>query len=142
MLIAIIGESCTGKSTLAEKIKERLGDAEIYTGKDYLRFAKNENDAKKLFADMLKNDTDKKNVIYVIAEKPHLDLLPANAVRILVTADIDLIKERFAKRMKGILPPPVSAMLERNHGIFDNVENHFHYNGENDFNTLWEILKV
>lgn len=142
MLIAIIGESCTGKSTLAEKIKERLGGAEIYTGKDYLRFAKNENDAKNLFKDMLKNQTNDKNVIYVIAEKPDLELLPQNAVKILVTEQLDVIKERFAQRMRGILPPPVAAMLERNHGIFDNVENDFHYKGEADLCALWKALKV
>ena len=36
MVIAIFGESCTGKSTLARALKERLG-GEVYTGKDYLR---------------------------------------------------------------------------------------------------------
>lgn len=39
MVIAIFGESCTGKSTLARALKERLG-GEVYTGKDYLRMAK------------------------------------------------------------------------------------------------------
>lgn len=39
MLIAIIGENCVGKSTLAEKIREKL-PAEIYSGKDYLRLKK------------------------------------------------------------------------------------------------------
>ena len=38
MLIGIIGESCTGKSTLAERLKAQL-NAEVYTGKDYLRLA-------------------------------------------------------------------------------------------------------
>ena len=141
MLIAIMGESCTGKSTLAEKIRERLGGAEIYTGKDYLRFAKNENDAKRHFRAMLENETEEKHVIYVTAEKPHLELLPEKAIRILVTAEIEVIKSRFAKRMKGILPPPVAAMLERNHGTFDNVENHFHYTGEQDTDTLLNMLE-
>ena len=48
MVIGIIGESCTGKSTLADQLKEKLG-AEVITGKDYLRFAKNESIARKLF---------------------------------------------------------------------------------------------
>lgn len=48
MDIGIIGESCTGKSTLADKLSALL-DAEFYTGKDYLRLAKNEAIAKKLF---------------------------------------------------------------------------------------------
>ena len=41
MLVAIFGESCTGKSTLAGMLKERLG-GEIWTGKDYLRLARSE----------------------------------------------------------------------------------------------------
>ena len=44
MVIGIIGENCSGKSTLAEKIKAELG-AEIITGKDYLRMAKSESEA-------------------------------------------------------------------------------------------------
>lgn len=39
MVIGIIGENCSGKSTLAEEIKKTIG-AEIITGKDYLRMAK------------------------------------------------------------------------------------------------------
>ena len=39
MVFGIIGENCSGKSTLAEMIKAELG-AEIVTGKDYLRMAK------------------------------------------------------------------------------------------------------
>ncbi len=41
MVIAIFGESCTGKTTLAERLKHAL-NAEVYAGKDYLRLAKNE----------------------------------------------------------------------------------------------------
>ncbi len=44
MVIGIIGENCSGKSTLAEQIKNTIG-AEIITGKDYLRMAKAESDA-------------------------------------------------------------------------------------------------
>lgn len=46
MVIGVIGESCTGKSTLADKMKCLL-NAEVYTGKNYLRLAKNEAIAKK-----------------------------------------------------------------------------------------------
>ena len=42
MVIGIFGESCTGKSTLAERISAGLS-CEVFTGKDYLRLAKNEN---------------------------------------------------------------------------------------------------
>ncbi len=118
MVIGIIGESCTGKSTLAEKLKCLL-DAEIYTGKDYLRLAKNESIAKILFQKKLEDAISGPHIIYVISEKEHLPLLPDMAVRVLVTADLDVIKERFAQRMRGNLPAPVATMLENKHGCFD-----------------------
>lgn len=118
MVIAIIGESCVGKSTLADALKTRL-NAAVYTGKDYLRLAKNEAIAQKLFENQLREAVTGENIIYVIAEKEHLSLLPDGAVRVLMTADLDLIRERFARRMHGTLPPPVAAMLEKKHGCFD-----------------------
>ena len=118
MVIAIIGESCTGKSTLAEKIAQSI-PCDIYTGKDYLRLAKNENIAKVMFQKKLAAAVNGENIIFVISEKEHLPLLPEGALRILVTADLDLIKSRFAHRMRGNLPEPVAAMLENKHGCFD-----------------------
>ena len=118
MVIGIIGESCTGKSTLADQLKPLL-DAEVYTGKDYLRLAKNESIAKKLFEKKLKEAMTGPHIIYIISEKEQLPLLPDGAFRILVTADLDVIKERLAQRMRGNLPAPVAAMLERKHGCFD-----------------------
>lgn len=118
MVIAIFGESCTGKSTLAEKIAARIG-GDIMSGKDYLRLAKNENIAKALFQKKLAAAVHGDNLIYVIAEKEHLKLVPEGALRILVTAELETIKARFAARMNGNLPEPVAAMLARRHGCFD-----------------------
>lgn len=118
MVIGIIGESCTGKSTLAEKLAQRIR-CEVLTGKDYLRLAKNENIAKTLFQKKLRSALTGENILYVISERQHLALLPEGAFRILVTADLDVIKTRFAQRMHGNLPAPVAAMLERKHGCFD-----------------------
>ena len=120
MVIGIIGESCTGKSTIAEELSKRL-NAVVYAGKDYLKLSKNEADAKKQFADLLNRSAGGDDaVIYVITETEHLSLLPPAATRILLTAELDIIKERFARRMGGRLPPPVEAMLEKKHGMFDN----------------------
>lgn len=140
MLVAIIGESCVGKSTLADILKERLS-AEVYTGKDYLRLAKNEAIAKKLFQKKLADAVTGENLIYVISEKEHLPLLPEGTVKILMTADLELILERFARRMRGSLPQPVRQMLERKHGIFDSVscQHHIH-NCENIHSVCEEIL--
>ena len=129
MVIAIFGESCTGKTTLANQMNA-AAQGKIYNGKDYLRLAKSESEAVRIFRQLLADAVQGENVIYVIAEREHLALLPEGAVRILVTADLDTIKERFAARMHGNLPPPVAAMLEKKHGCFDHEPHDFHvHNG-------------
>lgn len=129
MLIAIFGESCTGKTTLADHIGSAAG-AEVYSGKDYLRLAKNETEARRLFREQLNAAVRGENIIYIIAEREHLAFIPDGAVRILVTAELETIKERFAARMHGNLPAPVAAMLEKKHGCFDGEPHGFHvHNG-------------
>lgn len=59
-------------------------------------------------------------IVFVISEKKHLDLIPQKCLKVYITAELDTIKQRFAERMNGHLPAPVSKMLERNHGCFDN----------------------
>lgn len=131
MVIGIIGESCTGKSTLAEKLKSML-NAEVYTGKDYLRLAKNEAIAKKLFQKKLEDAISGTHIIYVISEKEHLPLLPDKAYRVLVTADLCVIKDRFAQRMRGTLPAPVATMLEKKHGCFNAEKYDVHITSDRD----------
>ncbi len=125
MVIGIIGENCTGKSTVAEHLKSKI-NAQVFTGKDYLRLAKSEEEAKRLFREKLNAAVDGEDIIFVIAESELLKLLPDDAIRILVTADIEVIKERFAKRMNGRLPEPVAKMLEKKHGCFDSIEYDIH----------------
>ena len=140
MVIGIIGESCTGQSTLAEKIAACI-PCEVITGKDYLRLAKSESMAKALFQKKLKAAVDGENIIYVVAEKEHLALLPEGAKRILVTADLELIQSRFAQRMHGNLPAPVAAMLERKHGCFDAEPHDIHViSGETDLDAVCREL--
>ena len=136
MVISIFGESCTGKSTLAEKIAASF-PCEVFTGKDWLRLAKNENIAKLMFRKKLEAAVNGENILYVISEKEHLSLLPEGALRILVTADLDLIKSRFTQRMRGNLPAPVAAMLEKKHGCFDAVSHDIHVvSGETDLDAV------
>ena len=118
MIIGIIGENCSGKSTLAEIIGTELG-AEIISGNDYMRMAKSESEARKLFQEKLKDALSGNSIIYVISEPDQLANLPDGAVRILVKADLETIKQRFRIRMHGNLPEPVAKMLERKHGMFD-----------------------
>ena len=138
MVIGIIGENCVGKSTLANELNKSL-NAEIITGKDYLRMAKSESEAIAIFKDKLNQAVSGSNVIYVISEKEHISLLPENAIRILVVAQLDSIKERFKARMHGNLPKPVEEMLERKHGMFDEGDYNFRFNSNDD--DLGEICK-
>ena len=138
MVIGIFGESCTGKSTLAEKISASF-PCEVFTGKDYLRLAKNETVAQKLFQKKLEGALTGETIVYVISEKEHLALLPDRALRILVTADLETIKRRFAARMHGNLPAPVSSMLEKKHGIFDAQPHDIHViSGQTDLEAAVE----
>ena len=142
MLICIFGESCTGKSTLAEKIAADFS-CEVVTGKDYLRLAKNETIAKKLFQRKLCDAVSGEHLIWVIAEQEHLALLPEGAVRILVTAELEEIKSRFAQRMRGNLPAPVAAMLEKKHGCFDTEPHDIHVvSGETDPDAVCRQLTL
>ncbi len=143
MIICIFGENCVGKSTLAKKISEHI-NAQIYNGKDYLRLAKNEDIAKKLFMKQLQEATAGDSIIYVISEKEDLKLLPEGAIRILVTADLEVIKTRFATRMHGNLPAPVEKMLENKHGCFDEEKYDIHYKSQEDDDTtvLNKILEI
>lgn len=122
MVICLMGESCTGKSTAAEDIKNETG-AKIFTGKDYLKLAKNEAEAKKAFRNLLESQVGETEVvIFVVSELEDLSLVPENALKILFTADINVIKERFKERMRGNLVPPVEKMLERKAGLFSEVK--------------------
>ena len=141
MVFGIIGENCSGKSTLAEKMKAEFG-AEIVTGKDYLRMAKSESEAVSLFREKLCRAVSGDNIIYVIADPEHMKLLPDDAIRILVKADIDTIKERFKARMHGNLPAPVAGMLEKKHGMFDSGSYDCCFDGVNgDPASLCETLR-
>ena len=129
MVIGIIGENCAGKSTLSRQIQAAVG-AETVTGKDYLRLAKSEGEAAALFRQKLLDAVDGENIIYIVSEREHLAFLPEGAVRILVTAGLDAIKERFRARMHGSLPAPVVQMLERKHGMFDQGDYQFRFDSE------------
>ncbi len=64
VVIAIFGESCTGKSTIAERLKNNI-NATVYTGGDYLRLAKNETDAKKYLSLPLKNVRNRTRTLFM-----------------------------------------------------------------------------
>ena len=141
MVICLFGESCTGKSTIAEQLKKKV-DAKVFTGKDYIKLAKNEDEAKKQFIELLKhNETTSEVLIYVVSEKEHLALLPEKTIRVLLTAELDVIKERFSKRMNGKMPAPVAKMLESKHRMFNSEKHDLHIHGvDGDIDEICEKI--
>ena len=58
-------------------------------------------------------------------------------MRILVTAELETIKTRFAKRMRGNLPASVAAMLEKKYGCFDSEPHDIHVaSGETELDDV------
>jgi hypothetical protein len=125
MLFIFIGPSCSGKSSVADELKTMI-PAEIFSGKDYLRLAKNEKDAWKLFETKLVMATaidGENSLIYVVTDKSILSKLDSigEANRVKFTAGIDTLKQRFGKRTGGVVPPPVEEMLKRQMADWDNI---------------------
>ncbi len=87
-----------------------------------MRLNKNPTEAEKTFREKLAKSVTGENIIYVISEKEHLHLLPENAFKVLVSADLQVIKERFSRRIGRELPEPIAKMLDRKHGLFDKEE--------------------
>lgn len=139
MLIAIFGESCVGKSTFADRLVQRTGAA-LYTGKDYKRLAKNEDEAKRAFSALLQSAVGGGDVVWVLSETEDLPLIPNGAVRVLMTAELPVILGRFQERMHGHLPQQVAAMLERKHGCFDGERHDYHVTTDNADAVLESIL--
>ena len=141
MLVAIIGENCVGKSTLANKINQEL-NAKIYCGNDYLRLGKSPTLALEKFKNMLFDAVNGENLIYLVTDKSHLELIPVGAYKIVLTADLSTIEQRFKERMRGTLPPPVQSMLERKHGIYDNLDCDLKLNQDYDIAKVLTQIKA
>ena len=120
MVIALIGESCTGEIHPCRHVKREAGSFGVF--RERLSSPckrRGGRPAGILHALAAHMEPDAEPFIYVISEKEHLAFLPAGALRILVTAELPVIQERFARRTGGKLPPPLAAMLEKKHGMFD-----------------------
>ena len=141
MLIAIIGENCVGKTTLANQINEKLG-ATIYAGKDYLRLEKSPSAAAEALKATLKASLEGNNIIYLITEKEHIQFLPEGAFRIVLTAELEVIKERFKARMRGNLPMPLEKMLDAKHGMYDDLDCNIKLDGHYNIEDVWNALEL
>lgn len=122
MVIALIGERCTGKTAIADALGKRK-NIKLFAGKDYLRMAKNPEEAEELFKAYLRENAGQEHlIVFIIANPEQLRLLPEHVLKVHCQAPLDTIKERFAKRMHGNMPPEYVAMLEEKHGMFDELD--------------------
>ena len=118
MIYIFMGPSCSGKSSAAKELKKFI-NLQLYTGKDYLRMSKNEDNAWKIFYKKLQDasndiNINSQSIVYIISDKEYLQKLNLinNAITVKFKASSDVIKSRFAQRMKGNIPKPVEKMIE------------------------------
>jgi adenylate kinase family enzyme len=144
MLYVFMGPSCSGKSSTAKELK-KLIDVQIYTGKDYLRMAKNESSAWGIFEEKLKEassnkDLNSQSIVYIISEKKEISKLKLiDAITINFTADAEIIKSRFAQRMNGVLPKPIENMIEKQLTEWKDINAKLHVDTSN--NNAKDIAK-
>ena len=113
MLLLFVGPSTTGKTTAANQIKHII-QATMFSGKDYLRKDKSEQNAWHMFKkDLQEAIAGRTNIIYLLTdtEKFNEILHMGNIVVIKFTAELAILKKRFSKRTNGIVPPPLEKML-------------------------------
>ena len=126
MLYVFMGPSCSGKSTAAEIVGKRTG-AQIYSGKDYLRLAKAEGEAWRIFQEKMVEAAGhgkEESLIFVCTEKELFDRLSLQEgfFTVRFTAAPEDIKRRFGERMRGNLPKPLEMMLEKQMNLWEEIE--------------------
>ena len=107
-----------------------------------MRLEKNPSAAAETFKAILKESVQGENIIYLITEKEHVQLLPEGAFRIVLTAPLDTIKARFKERMRGNLPLPVEKMLETKHGMYDTLDCNMKLDSNDNVEDVWNALAL
>lgn len=127
MLLLFIGPSCSGKSSTADEIRKATG-ASVFAGRDYLRLAKSETEARATFKIRLveaagHSQLSEDSIIYVIGDAriaAELQLQNIAGARwVKFTASTETLKTRFAARAGGHTPPGIEQMLERQRTQFE-----------------------
>lgn len=127
MVVVFMGPICTGKSSVAELIREKT-NIQVVTGKDYLRLASDEDEAWKLFLKKVKiavnaNPHSENSMIYILDDTERVeDLMRIDGVRcVKFSATLDAIRDRYETRMQGELPGIVIKMLRSQLDSWDQV---------------------
>lgn len=124
MVIAIIGERCTGKSALAAAICEKV-HARVFAGRDYLELADDPREARHRFMELLHESTGEERIlICIVTEHAQLALLPEDCFRVLCKSSLATVKQRFSAMLEAPLPLSIVQMLTKQHGMFDGCRHH------------------
>ncbi len=122
-----MGPNCTGKSSVAELIREKT-NIQIVTGKDYLRLSNDEEEAWKLFLRNInvaigEKLNSEKSIIYILDDADKvIDLSTVKGLKMVkFNASVDAIKKRYETRMQGELPGVVVKMLRLQKSSWDAV---------------------
>ena len=120
MLLLLFGPPCSGKSTVAELLSRRTG-ASVWTGKDYLRLARSEDEAWQEFMRLAEEAAQNPqfgpgSIIFIATEPPPKSSgFPTgpNTGRVRLIADLEVLQDRFAPRVNGWISPVITTMLEQ-----------------------------
>jgi hypothetical protein len=117
MLLAFFGPSCSGKSSVASIIAGRTS-AEVWSGRDYLRLATSETEAKQLFVAKLRDASHRAelgagSIIHVVSDPVEAVTVEGCTITAKFAASPEILRERFRKRTGGQLPAGVAEMLDR-----------------------------
>jgi hypothetical protein len=120
VLLVFFGPNCSGKTSVGRDIARRTG-ATVWIGRDYLRLAKDEASAWQHFQGFLSRSVEVPtlgfaSIIYVPVDFPGGSrVVPSGPGLRFVrfTADLEVLKSRFAERVGGRISPTVEGMIKR-----------------------------
>ena len=130
MLYVFAGPSCTGKSAVADLMKAKYG-VQTFAGKDFMRMAKNPDEAWKCFCEKMSEAAEHEalteaSLVYMVTEIDQLEKVKALKMAHIITfmAEPEVVKTRFASRMGGNMPAPVSAMIDKQLEAWQKIEDY------------------
>lgn len=122
MVIVLMGASGTGKTAVTNELKNRI-NFKTYSGSDYQRLARNDEEAWAVFVDLLKSNTA--DIIYMTheAEKYYKLKDVEGILFIKLQIDLETMKNRYRDRLfMDDLPIYIEEKLEDSFNEWDAVK--------------------
>lgn len=128
MLVVICGPSCSGKSSLANRLSD-MTKTPVWSGRDYVRLDHEQSKAWGKFSSLMleastTENLDESSIIYISTDLSwigqHFHRNPF-FILIQLTASLEVLQHRFSERLGGRLPDPIIRMLEKQLSRLDHV---------------------